>query len=180
MNMKSKGASLYILNVPGVGMIEAHLNPSQALRFVASVETQLDEKIPRSLRVAPATIAEIETREAIKQAREALTRALNQTATGSTLADAISALDRALAIPSTPALELEPVAWDCMNWTGRHRYLRRTKPTDGNRCLPLYAAKGDTYQVRSNAVEAQGGKGKGFNYFRDSAITVLRTAKAQP
>lgn len=72
MNMKSKGASLYILNVPGVGMIEAHMSPSQALRFAASIETQLDEKIPRSLRIAPATLGEIDTREARNALRQAL------------------------------------------------------------------------------------------------------------
>lgn len=129
-------------------MIESRMTSSQALRFVASVETQLDEKIPRSLRVAPATLAEIETREALQQAREALTKALNQSATGSTLADAISVLDRALAIPATPPLEPEPAAFDCINWTGRHRYLRRTRPT-GDRFIPLYYAKDQKdYQVQ--------------------------------
>ena len=149
MNMKSKGASLYILNVPGVGMIEAHMNPSQALRFVASVETQLDEKIPRSLRIVPATLGEIETREALLQARETLTKALNNSVTGGTIADAISVLDRVLAIPKHPPLAPEPAAWACINWTGRHRYLRRTKPTDGSRCMPLYAKQGATYEVQS-------------------------------
>lgn len=149
MNMKSKGASLYILNVPGVGMIEAHMNPSQALRFVASVETQLDEKIPRSLRIVPATLGEIETREALLQARETLTKALNNSVTGGTIADAISVLDRVLVIPKHPPLAPEPTAWDCMNWTGRHRYLRRTKPTDGSRCMPLYSKQGATYEVQS-------------------------------
>ena len=149
MNTNIKGASLYVLNIPGVGVIEARLNPSQALRFVASVETQLDEKIPRSLRVVPATLGEIETREALLQARETLTKALNNSVTGGTIADAISVLDRVLAMPKHPPLAPEPTAWDCMNWTGRHRYLRRTKPTDGSRCMPLYSKQGATYEVQS-------------------------------
>lgn len=147
--MKSKGASLYILNVPGVGMIEAHMSPSQALRFAASIETQLDEKIPRSLRIAPATLGEIDTREALLQARETLTKALNNSVTGGTIADSISVLDRVLAIPKHPPLAPEPAAWDCMNGTGRHRYLRRTKPTDGSRCMALYAKQGATYEVQA-------------------------------
>lgn len=154
MNITTKGASLYVLNVPGVGMIESRMTGTQALRFVASVEQQLDERIPRSLRVAPATIAEIETREALQQAREALTRAINQSATGSTLADAISALDRVLARPTTPPLEPEPAAYDCANWTG-HRYLRRTQPDDGNRFIPLYRAKGSTWQTFDATAKAQ-------------------------
>lgn len=146
MNINAKGASLYKLNIPSAGKIEVCMTAAQALRFVADIEQQLDEKIPRSLRVAPATLAEIETREALLQAREALTRALNQSATGSTLADAISALDRALAIPATPPLEPEPSAYDCLNWSG-FRYFRRTRPDDGNRYMPLYRAKGSTWQT---------------------------------
>jgi len=146
MNTTTKGASLYVLNVPNVGMIESHMNPSQALRFAASIELQLDEKIPRSLRTAPATLGEIDNRQALLQAREALTRALNQSATGSTLADAISVLDRVLARPTTPPLELEPVAYDCLNWRG-FRYFRRTRPDDNNRFMPLYRAKGSTWQT---------------------------------
>jgi len=154
MESNIKGASLYVLNVPGVGMIESRMTASQALRFVASVETQLDEKIPRSLRVAPATLAEIDTREALQQAREALTKALNQSATGATLANAISALDRALAIPATPPLESEPSAFYCLNWAG-DRYLRRKQPTDGNRFIPLYPAKGSTWQTFDATSKAQ-------------------------
>ena len=105
MNINIKGSSLYILNIPGVGIINAHMNASQALNFVASVEMQLDQSIPRSLRVAPVSIAEIEAREtcpffidraAVEQARNALAKALNNSATGATLADAISVLDRFL------------------------------------------------------------------------------------
>jgi hypothetical protein len=154
MNTTIKGASLYVLNIPGVGVIEARLTPSQALRFVASVETQLDEKIPRSLRVAPASIAEIDTREALLHARETLTKALNNSATGGTIANAISALDRALAIPATPPLESEPSAFYCLNWAG-DRYLRRTQPTDGNRFIPLYRAKDSTWQTFDATAKVQ-------------------------
>jgi hypothetical protein len=156
VNTNAKGASLYKLLIPSAGTVEVYMTASQALRFVASIEQQIDETIPRSLRVAPATIAEIETRQALQQAREALTRALNQSATGSTLADAISALDRALAIPSVPAssIEPEPSAYDCLNWAG-DRYLRRTQPTDGNRFIPLYPAKGSTWQTFDATAKAQ-------------------------
>ena len=154
MNMKSKGASLYILNVPGVGMIEAHMSPSQALRFVASVETQLDEKIPRSLRIAPATLGEITTREALLQARETLTKALNNSVTGGTIADTISVLDRVLAMPKHPPLASEPVAYDCLNWAG-DRYLRRTQPIDGNRFIPLYRANNSSWQTFDATAKAQ-------------------------
>jgi len=140
MDTTTKGASLYVLNIPGVGVIEARLNPSQALRFVSSIEQQLDQKIPRSLRIAPATLGEIDTREALLHAREALDKALNNSVTGGTIADAISVLDRVLAIPRHPPLEPEPAAYDCVNAVGL-RYLRRKPPTDGNRFIPLYKAK---------------------------------------
>lgn len=130
------------------------MTSSQALRFVASVEMQLDETIPRSLRVAPATLGEIETREAMLHARETLTKALNDSVTGGTIANAISALDRALAIPATPPLEPEPSAYDCLNWAG-DRYLRRTQPTDGNRFIPLYPAKGSTWQTFDATAKGQ-------------------------
>lgn len=154
MNTNAKGASLYKLNIPSAGTVEVYMTGTQALRFVADIERQLDERIPRSLRVAPATIAEIETRQALQQAREALTRALNQSATGSTLADAISALDRALAIPATPPLEPEPSAFYCLNWAG-DRYLRRTQPTDGNRFIPLYRAKNSNWQTFDATAKGQ-------------------------
>jgi len=96
MNTNVKGTSLYILNVPNVGHIDAYMTASQALRFVADIEQQLNQKIPRSLRVEPITIAEIDAREALQQARQALVLALKGSAVTIVLSEAIDALDRVL------------------------------------------------------------------------------------
>ncbi|NDF51315.1 MAG: hypothetical protein EB116_14740 [Betaproteobacteria bacterium] len=82
--------------VPSVGEVQARMTPAQALAFVANVEQQIDQLIPRSLRVEPITIAEIDAREALQQARNALALALKGSAVTIVLSEAIDALDRVL------------------------------------------------------------------------------------
>ncbi|NBR72264.1 MAG: hypothetical protein EBT75_09275 [Proteobacteria bacterium] len=91
-----KGAGRYSVNIPTVGRIEANLTGNQALALIADLEAQLNERIPRSLRVEPITIAEIDAREALQQARQALALALKGSAVTIVLSEAIDALDRVL------------------------------------------------------------------------------------
>ncbi|NDG03442.1 MAG: hypothetical protein EB119_09695, partial [Synechococcaceae bacterium WBB_34_004] len=91
-----KGAGLYQLNIPSLGRIDANLTGLQALKLIADLERQLNERIPRSLRVEPITIAEIDARDAIQQARKALSLALKGSAVTIILSEAIDALDRVL------------------------------------------------------------------------------------
>lgn len=91
-----KGAGLYQLNIPSLGRIEANLTGLQALKLIADLERQLNERIPRSLRTEPITISEIDARDALQQARKALSLALKGSAVTIILSEAIDALDRVL------------------------------------------------------------------------------------
>jgi len=91
-----KGAGLYQLNIPSLGRIDANLTGLQALKLIADLERQLDERIPRSLRVEPISNAEVDMLEALQEARYALTKALNNSATTSTLSNALNAVEAVL------------------------------------------------------------------------------------
>jgi len=69
---------------------------NQAIALIADLEAQLNERIPRSLRTEPITIAEIDARDALQQARKALSLALKGSAVTIILSEAIDALDRVL------------------------------------------------------------------------------------
>lgn len=90
------GRRTFTLQIPGVGEITARMTPAQAMRFIADCEQQLNALVPRTMRTAPTSITEIQTREALQSASYALRRALNNSATGATLIDALKAVESAL------------------------------------------------------------------------------------
>jgi len=90
------GRRSFTLQVPGVGEITARMSPAQALRFIADCEQQLNALVPRTMRTEPISIIEIQTREALQSASYALRRALNSSATGATLSEALKAVESAL------------------------------------------------------------------------------------
>ncbi|NBT49617.1 MAG: hypothetical protein EBT07_17750, partial [Actinobacteria bacterium] len=90
------GRRSFTLQVPGVGEITARMSPAQALRFIADCEQQLNALVPRSLRTEPISITEIDTLEALQAASYALRRALNNSATSATLANALNAVEAVL------------------------------------------------------------------------------------
>jgi len=90
------GRRSFTLQIPGVGEITARMTPAQALRFIADCEQQLNALVPRTMRTAPTSITEIQTREALQSASYALRRALNNSATGVTFSDALKAVESAL------------------------------------------------------------------------------------